>query len=603
MYRKMENSFGDILNECSAELDNYGVKNKTSAALILAFFKYDNSVFNEIYDSISYYDILDSIKKIKEFHDDLYIVLNKASRYSKANGDDKIYDEYILYAILTCECDALYILKNIGIEIDNLKEIITGYIKEDDTFLTNLTKKAYDKEFKPYIGRKFYIEKVIQILSKKEKNNCILIGRAGVGKSALVEAVASTLFKRGSSIVIYRLDLGAIVAGTRYRGDLEERLMKVINKLKNKNTVLFIDEIHTIINSGNSEGSVDIASILKPALARSEIKCIGATTVDEYYKYIEKDEALARRFQKIFINEASEKETFQILKGIKNEYEKYYKITYSDNILRYIIEKSSFFPNRYFPDKAIDIMDEVGSYIKKMNKKEVLEDDVLNIIYENMGIINKKKISFNNLNYNNLIKYYKLFYLNLNIRETILKIVVNEKSYEYVIDDLKKIYCITSEAIAEISNPYDEMDSIYNHVLKNPIAILIFEYDKNIIKYVIENIIRGNLYRKLSFNNTIIIFKKSYKNNSFEELGFNNKYQINNNYIDEVINDVPKNINKKRIKKLIYNLNHNKIKLNVSKDITDDDFEYIKNMIKYHLESNYIRIFKDEFGDLKIENS
>ena len=259
--------------------------------------------------------------------------------------------------------DAYRILKELDIDTKELESNIMEYM-EDDNFLTNLSIIAKEKKLKPYIGRSYYINKVIRVLSKKEKNNCLLIGNAGVGKSALVEGVASKLIDMKSDIVIYRLDLGAIVAGTRYRGDLEERLVEVIRKVSNNNTVLFIDEIHSIINSGNSDNGLDIASILKPALARSEIKCIGATTSDEYHKYIEKDEAFCRRFQKIFIPEPSKEETLRILNGIKKKYEEYHNVHYSQEILKEIVRQSDLYPNKYFPDKAIDIVDEASSKIR-----------------------------------------------------------------------------------------------------------------------------------------------------------------------------------------------------------------------------------------------
>ena len=288
-----------------------------------------------------------------------------------------VFEEHILYALLTTpNTVALHIIDKMGVDVNDLIDDLNiiynlGFKDElNNNYLINITKEAKLNRLNPFIGREQTIEKIIRILSKKQKNNPMLIGNAGVGKSALVEGVAMTLLKENPKYNIYRLDLGMIIAGTKYRGDLEERLLEVVDKIKNPNAIVFIDEIHNIVGSGSSEGTLDIANILKPILARSEIKCIGATTLDEYYRYIEKDKALARRFQNVFIDEASNEETYEIMKGIVHCYEEFHKVKYPDEILKYIIIASEFIANRRLPDKAIDILDESGLVCHLNNHKK-----------------------------------------------------------------------------------------------------------------------------------------------------------------------------------------------------------------------------------------
>jgi ATP-dependent Clp protease ATP-binding subunit ClpC len=244
-----------------------------------------------------------------------------------------------------------------------------------DNFSRDLTKLAEEGKIDPVIGRDKEVKRISQILSRKKKNNAVIVGEAGVGKSALVEKLALSI-KEGkcpSNLIdkrIVSLDLTSLVAGTKYRGQFEERIKAILNELYEvKNVVIFIDELHTMIGAGNASGSMDAANILKPALARGEIQCIGATTFDEYKKHLEKDSALVRRFQKIILTEPTESETVDILKNLRNSYENYHKVTYDDNIIEIIVKLSKrFITDRQFPDKAIDIMDELGSE-KKISKK------------------------------------------------------------------------------------------------------------------------------------------------------------------------------------------------------------------------------------------
>lgn len=237
-----------------------------------------------------------------------------------------------------------------------------------DNFGTDLTKAAQENLLDPVVGRENEIERVAQILCRRKKNNPILIGEPGCGKSAIVEGLAQLIVKHRISRSLWdkrivMLDMACVVAGTKYRGQFEERIRSISNELKNNpNVIVFIDEIHTIVGAGNAEGSMDAANILKPALARGEFQCIGATTTDEFKKTIEKDGALERRFQKVQVNPSSPEETLQILKNLKGRYEDFHHVTYTEEALAACVKLTGRFMNeRCFPDKAIDAMDEAGS--------------------------------------------------------------------------------------------------------------------------------------------------------------------------------------------------------------------------------------------------
>ncbi|MBR3021377.1 MAG: ATP-dependent Clp protease ATP-binding subunit [Bacteroidaceae bacterium] len=237
-----------------------------------------------------------------------------------------------------------------------------------DNFSVDMTAAAADGKLDPVIGREKEIERLAQILSRRKKNNPMLIGEPGVGKSAIVEGLAMRIVSRRVSRMLYdkrviSLDMGAVVAGTKYRGQFEERIRAIINELKNNpNIILFIDEIHNIVGAGNASGSMDAANLLKPALARGEIKCIGATTLNEYRNSIEKDGALERRFQKVLVEQTTVDETIQILRNIHDRYEEHHNVRYTEEALEACVKLSErYITDRSFPDKAIDVMDEVGS--------------------------------------------------------------------------------------------------------------------------------------------------------------------------------------------------------------------------------------------------
>ena len=256
-----------------------------------------------------------------------------------------------------------------------------------NSFSTDITKMAEEGVLDPVIGREKEIERVAQILSRRKKNNPILIGEPGVGKSAIVEGLALRIVQKKVSRILFNkrvvtLDMASVVAGTKYRGQFEERLRGILKELqKNPDIILFIDEIHTIVGAGSAAGSMDAANMLKPALARGEVQCIGATTLDEYRKNIEKDGALERRFQKIIVEPATPEETLQILQNIKERYEEHHNVTYTDEALLACVKLTErYITDRFFPDKAIDALDEAGSriHINSISApKEIVEQEKL----------------------------------------------------------------------------------------------------------------------------------------------------------------------------------------------------------------------------------
>lgn len=272
-----------------------------------------------------------------------------------------------------------------------------------DNFGRDLTKMAEDDKLDPIIGREKEIERVAQILSRRKKNNPILIGEPGVGKTAIAEGLALRIIQKKVSRVLFNkrvvtLDLASLVAGTKYRGQFEERMKAVMTELeKSPNVILFIDELHTIVGAGGASGSLDASNMFKPALARGEIQCIGATTLDEYRQYIEKDGALARRFQMVMVDATTPEETVQILHNIKDKYEDHHNVNYTDEAIEACVKLSDrYISDRFLPDKAIDILDEAGArvHINNIHVPEeilTLESEVENIKIEKNRVVKSQK--------------------------------------------------------------------------------------------------------------------------------------------------------------------------------------------------------------------
>lgn len=272
-----------------------------------------------------------------------------------------------------------------------------------DSFSKDLTKMAAENKIDPIVGREKEILRVSQILSRRKKNNPILIGEPGVGKSSIAEGLALRIVQRKVSRVLFdkrivTLDLASMVAGTKYRGQFEERIKALMSELeKEPNVILFIDEIHTMIGAGGASGSLDASNMFKPALSRGELQIIGATTLDEYRKHIEKDGALERRFQKVLVEPASEEETLQILNNIKDNYEKHHLVTFTPEALKACVElPSRYITDRFLPDKAIDVLDEAGSLVHISNinvPKEIIdiENNIAAIKEEKQSVVKSQR--------------------------------------------------------------------------------------------------------------------------------------------------------------------------------------------------------------------
>ena len=319
-------------------------------------------------------------------------ILKSTYQEAKSFKSDIIDSEHLLLAIAE-EVDSVAseVLGTLGVDYDliysELERILEGsedispiQSKKDaktpalDHFGTDITKMALEGKLDPVIGREKEIERVSQILSRRKKNNPVLIGEPGVGKTAIAEGLALRIIEKLVPRVLFdkkvvTLDLSSMVAGTKYRGQFEERMKAIMNELeKSKDIILFIDELHTIVGAGAASGSLDASNMFKPALARGEIQCIGATTLDEYRKYIEKDGALERRFQKIMVNPPTVEESLKILNGLKSRYEDHHHVKYSDKALEAAVKLSErYITDKYLPDKAIDVMDETGSRVHLSN--------------------------------------------------------------------------------------------------------------------------------------------------------------------------------------------------------------------------------------------
>ena len=369
----------------------------------------------KIYKKIE--EILGKGKEIKEslgFTPKGKKVLENALLEAKRLGYNHIGTEHLLLAILKDDCIAVKIIKDLNIEIpkiySEIAKIINEENKEEITYKANtkttltptlnqfgvdITEKAEQGKFDDVIGRKNEIERIIEILSRRTKNNPCLVGKPGVGKTAIIEGLAEKIINGEvtENLIekrIINMDISGLVAGAKYRGDFEERLKKVLNEVKKaENIILFIDEIHTIVGAGAAEGAIDAANILKPLLARGEIQLIGATTTEEYKQYIEKDAALERRFSVVNIEEPSEEESIEILLGVRDKYEAHHNVQITESAIKAAVKLSNrYISDRFLPDKAIDLIDETAA---QANIKSSVIPEQIKQIKEQIEVVSKEK--------------------------------------------------------------------------------------------------------------------------------------------------------------------------------------------------------------------
>lgn len=569
MFETFSTSALEMIDKALRIAKSLGKKLVGTEHLLLAMYQVEESICHFLLEEkdITYEKLLEVVNGLvilrkNESKEDTYSkkfqeVILYAQRLSEDLESEYVYDEHIFYVMLK-EYDtvAYVVLEKLGLDIEELKRDIEEIFSFDEAkekenipypFLINL---STSQKIHPFVLRNNYIEKIKYILSKKQKNNPLLIGNAGVGKTAIVEGLSEIL----KDVSIYQLDLGSIVAGTKYRGELEEKLTKAMEYIKRKKAILFIDEIHNIVGAGSNDGSLDIANILKPYLSRSDIKLIGATTLDEYYRHIDKDKALSRRFQNVFIDEPTEKETYVILKEIKASYEEYHNVKYSDQILQEIIEKSKLYlVRRSFPDKAIDVMDEIGTRKKSSNKSfsKLIDETIEDLTgIKNLTLERLKKVE---LNYPSLkpkyLQFIKKKEFEVNTNNLAFAMVNSDFNVEYLIEDLYKLFAFKKEMYLEIDlENYIDYVSINNligstkgyvgyeqggilseHILKYPLSLVYFKNIKSAhpsINQFIKSLLKKNHFldnkgRTIYLTNTIFLLDTDKIKN--KEIGFINE--------------------------------------------------------------------------------
>ena len=424
-------------------------------------------------------------------------IINDSKILAKENNSE-IGPKHLFISILECgDGIGVRILLSLGIELDKIYKDLKSSI---NPILNIIDKYGYDLSNNDtlLIGRDDEINEIIEILLRKNKNNPLLIGSAGVGKTALVEGVAKRIsnINKLKKYKIYCLDMSLLLAGTKYRGDFEERLNEVIKEVIEKgNIILFIDEIHTIMKAGGSEGAIDAANILKPYMSKNNLKIIGATTTEEYEKYIKKDKALARRFDTVIINEPNLKETENILIKIKKNYSEYHDIKITKSNINTIVEYSNkYLCDKKNPDKSIDLLDSICSYVKNNGKKSINKNDILNVISKKTdgSIILSKEIVLDKLKN---------------------KVYGQDDILEHILDILKqnpyKLFLLVGGIGVGKSTTVKELSRSLN---MNYININMTEYNSY---YSINNIYSGenSVYNKLS-NNSVILFDNIEKSNS-----------------------------------------------------------------------------------------
>ena len=555
----MFTNFDDIVLEILEDAKQYTIKHFKlrkigTESLLYVMFSKEESIcrflledyritIEEILEAMEPYVIIRSDNN--EYTDKFLEVLDMAKAISKENNASEVLEEHLLFALLVIK-DTIFesLIKKLNLNstilIEDLKEYF--YIKNTDelnNYSTNLTLLAKENKLNKLIGRKTYLERMKVVLGRKNKNNILLIGSAGVGKTALVEGLCYELLKDNSEYEIISVNIASLVANTKYRGDFEARINKVLNEvLESDNKILFIDEIHTIVGAGSSDNSLDIANIIKPYLARGNFRCIGATTTEEYQKSINKDKALARRFQSIFVNELNIDETKDVLYGIVDDYSKFHNVYLDEKYISYILKLcEEKIVNKKFPDKAIDLLDEAMCLAKVNKEKYVkidnIEDALKNITGMSVGVIDRKFL------FHELESYFLDNYLRVSKKKNLVSIKYSgdNENLRLLLEEIKLGFGIFEESILElnltnftesfslsalIGTPpgyvgYDDGGILSEHFARFIYQVVVI---KNIdkaspdIKFFIESLVKNGRFfdkkgREFKTNNSVFVFVDS----------------------------------------------------------------------------------------------
>lgn len=613
MEEKLSSDIKYYLRLLSKYQEIYDINIAGTELLILSMLEKKDSLLSFLFEEYNidvnlYIEELKKCEIIRQNKDDMQLtkklieIIKEAGALASTNNSKVIEEEHLLYALLNNNCLATIILKRINVDIEEmLLDIWDIYNfnekKEEKEYFHNITNDAKEHKLFPCIAREEYLLTIEKILDRITKNNPLLIGKAGVGKTAIVEGLSQKFLNEKKDLEIISLNLGLAIAGTKYRGDFEEKLLEVIKYIKeNKNTILFIDEIHNIIGAGSSDGSMDAANILKPILTNPEIKVIGATTQEEYYRHFAKDKALSRRFQVVHIEEPNDELVFEILKGIKHIYINKHKIDIEDYILKMIVDECNLhLKNRSFPDKAIDVLDQAFIEAKYIKDDTVKEKHV----YKALEIIGGVEIKEMN-------KYQKyLLRRQIGVDKNILNIYTNKYSL-CLIKEVTKEFGINDEKILTLdfktyqdemsltkligSSPgyigFEEEGIVTGHIMKYPNACFVM---KNIsvahkkVQDLFFDILENNTYldrkgNQLSFHNTIFIFIE--EKESKKGIGFiNNDEKVNfkfAKYIDEYIENVKSDNYLEKVQKIcsrLKYLGYSIVDVDTNKIISEEEYE------------------------------
>lgn len=569
----------------------------------------------------------------EEYTEKLKEVFKTAGVIAKDNGSKKVYEEHLLFALLMIK-NTIFIheIEDLNLNSVSLLEDLKEFFnlennKEIDNYSTNLTELAKDNKLNKLIGRENYLNRMEIILKRKNKNNILLVGSAGVGKTALVEGLALKLLDTNQQII--SINISSIVANTKYRGDFESRINKILKELTEENAILFIDEIHTIMGAGSTDNTLDLANILKPYLARSNFRCIGATTIEEYQKTIVKDKALTRRFQPIFVNEPTMEETKEILLGIKDDYSTFHNVSIDNIMIDHIINASKKITNRKLPDKAIDLLDEALS-IANIEKKECLSLNHLEQALSNITGLAKGVLNYQFI-YNELEPYYLDNYLGISNKNNLVSIKFSgdENNLKLLLKELKLGFGIQDEMVLDLDLTnftdafsisslfgapagyvgYEDGGIISEHLAKYPSQIFVLRnlfQAHSEIRLTIEKMIKENNFydkkgRSLSVNHAVFIITSDEEKEN--EVGFIKKTsRINKEYDIELGNKndlVVVNPYIEIFKTHGFNISYD------DNDYTNHQIEYKKsfvNLLENYQAGKYFLSYNNELGQIEIKN-